>query len=90
MTIKTYLILALLIGGFFIGGYIIHRLQRADELEAQNAILKASNKEIKHEAQSFADRPRTNADIVNSLCKLGRDKLKREGGSKQSIPVLCR
>lgn len=60
------------------------------EASCQTKTLKTALHEVKNEAQSYANRPRTNDDIIDRLCRLGIDALKREGGSKQQIPIHCR
>lgn len=80
-------LIALLSGGLI---YIQYRLNEARRLEAENTIIKQENKEIRHEAQSFADRPRNRADRINKLCKWAAHTA-REGEGKpiKQLPAFC-
>ncbi|PZQ46161.1 MAG: hypothetical protein DI551_05640 [Micavibrio aeruginosavorus] len=71
-------------GAIFLAGYF--KGQGSCQAKQSNAVVK----ELKHEAKAIAGRPRNRDDIVDSLCRAGRDKLKREGGPVEQIPLLCR
>lgn len=75
---------------FSVVGKIAYDLKAGGEAIEENKNLKIENKEIRNEAQSFANRPRTNDDIVDSLCAWGAAQLEREGKPKREIPVHCR
>lgn len=89
MSIKAYLIIAALIGGFLLAGIIKHKLDKAEKLTAENTTLKSENKEIKDEAQAFLNRPRTNNDLVDRMCEWRNDLAKAQGLAKRGLP-RCR
>ncbi len=66
---KAYLILGsiLAILAAIGGAYLTGRSHGVDS--CQNKTLKTEIKEVRHEAQSFANRPRTRSDRVNRLCE---------------------
>lgn len=86
MNLKLILLAAALVGGFFIA----YKIYDAGGDSAENISLKQENKEIKDEAQAYANRPRTNDDLIERLCQWGIERRKSEGGAKQPVPVQCR
>lgn len=91
MSLKAYLIIAALVGGFLLAGFIKYKIDQYEKAIIQNEILKEENKEIKTDVKKLASRPRTNGDVVNRLCDWGKNVRKTEPrATKQPIPVFCR
>lgn len=85
---KNYLILAALLGGFSLAVFYAGYTKGAASCQSKTST--ATIKEIKHEAQSFADRPRTRNDRVDRLCEWAAAKLKDEGKPIERLPDRCR
>lgn len=43
-------------------------------------------KEVKHEAQSFANKPKSDDDVTERLCEWAKKRAKDEGRAFKSIP----
>lgn len=84
---KTKLIMAALTGGFLLAVFYAGHFHGKASCQKQqsNQVIK----EVKDEAQSFADRPRTNDDVVKRLCKWAAIRLKDEGQSVKQLPDIC-
>jgi hypothetical protein len=61
--------------------------QSAGKATVENKVLKTEIKEVRHEAQSFADRPRSRDDRVDRLCRWAVIAGKNEGKPLEQLPA---
>lgn len=84
---KDIIILAVLVAGYsaavFYAGYTNGAASIVSKSQTETI------KELKNEAQSFADRPRTRNDRIDRLCEWTATKLKDEGKSLKRLPYIC-
>ena len=70
------------------GGFLIKwQHSRIEELKTTLTVLEAQNADILKQANKFANRPKSNNDVTNSLCQRARAAEQSENPTIKRLPV---